>query len=42
MKIRFRRQTAIVCAYWALGALGMNSNAAVAQPTDTPRNLAGE
>ena len=37
MKVRFRRQTAIVCAYWALGALDMNSIAAVAQPTDTPR-----
>lgn len=35
MKMRFKRQTAIVCACGALGALGVSSLGAVAQPADT-------
>jgi osmotically-inducible protein OsmY len=35
VKIRFRRQAATVCAYGALGALGLHAIAAVAQPTGT-------
>jgi osmotically-inducible protein OsmY len=31
MNIRFKRQTAIVCAYWAFGAVGMQCVAAMAQ-----------